>query len=282
MRRLAFVLLALALPLVAASPAPDEAYRKEIEAWRAHRNASLKREDGWLTLVGLTWLGEGRAIDAPNGAGTIRLEKGAATFVPSGSGVTVDGKPAPVSSLLKPDADGEPTVVRKGTISFYAIRRDDRIGIRVKDSEAKALKEFRGIESFPIDPAWRLTGRFERYEPPKKIEVPTVLGTTSTQDSPGAVVFQVAGKTWRLDVIPDEGDSLFLVFGDATNRKETYGGGRFLVAPPPTKDGSVVVDFNEAYNPPCVFSPYATCPQPPEQNRLPFRIEAGEKLYAEP
>ncbi len=128
---------------------------------------------------------------------------------------------------------------------------------------------------------WRLEARFVPHDPPRKVEIPTVLGTTSEQVSPGEVVFEAAGETYRLEALEggDDGE-LFLIFGDRTNGEETYGGGRFLYTEAPG-DGRVVVDFNKAYSPPCVFSPYATCPLPPPQNRLPIPVRAGEKTYGE-
>ena len=144
-----------------------------------------------------------------------------------------------------------------------------------------ARQAFRGIESYPVDARWRLEGRFEPYDPPKRMVVPDALDRGQQEVIPGAVAFDVGGATYRIDVFDEEGtEDLFLVFGDLTNRNETFGGGRYLYTPPPGADGRVVVDFNRAYNPPCVFTPFATCSLPPPQNRLPIRIEAGEKRYA--
>ncbi len=125
-----------------------------------------------------------------------------------------------------------------------------------------------------------MPARFEPYESAVSINVPTVLGTTSRLTSPGTLVFSIGGETYRLDAIGEPGArELFVIFGDRTNGKETYSGGRFLTTPQPDAEGTVVIDFNRAYNPPCVFTPYATCPLPPPQNRLPIRVEAGEKVY---
>jgi len=287
----------LLLPLFAAPPpgkGSDAAHRAEIEKWRAQRVERLRSEDGWLSLVGLFWLEEGDNLvgtaaanrvvlpsgRAPATLGTIRLSgKEARLEVAAGVLVTHEGKPVR-SLLLRSDEEGDPMIVRHGTLSFYLIRRGDRLGVRVKDSGSPVRASFRGIQSYPIRAAWRLDARFEPYEPKKAIPVPNILGTVANEPSPGAVVFEVAGKAWRLDAVEERGsDELFLIFGDATNGKETYGAGRFLYAPRPGKDGRVVVDFNKAYNPPCAFTPYATCPLPPRQNRLSVRIEAGEKSY---
>ena len=277
---------------VAAPPQPTS-HDAEIAAFRARRDDRLRSKSGWLSLVGLSWLSEGdnpvgsapksRVLlpsgKAPANLGTIRLENGVATFAAApGAVVTAGGKPV-TSLALAPDTSGKPTVLSHGSLSFYLIKRGARLGVRVKDGEAAALKEYKGIPTFPVNPLWRLVARFEPYDPPRKIDVPNVLGSTEADESPGAVVFEVKGETYRLEAVKeDDSGELFLIFGDRTNGVETYGGGRFLYTAPP-KDGTVVVDFNRAVNPPCVFTPYATCPLPPAPNRLPIRIPAGEKSY---
>jgi len=283
----------LLAPAPAAPPAPA-AYKAEIEAFRKERDVSLRNDEGWLTLVGLSWLSDGensvgsssksRVLlpkgKAPETLGVIRVEKGVATFTAApGAAVTSDGKPV-TAIVLKPDTSRDTTRLVHGSLTFYAIKRGSKLGIRVKDREAATLKKFEGVECFPVDAGWRLVATFETYQPPKKVEVPNILGTPETQKSPGALVFTKDGRTHRIDALYDgRGGELFLVFGDETNSKETYGGGRFLTTPPPEKDGTVVVDFNRAINPPCVFTPYATCPLPPKQNRLAMRVTAGEKTY---
>jgi uncharacterized protein (DUF1684 family) len=136
------------------------------------------------------------------------------------------------------------------------------------------------MDHFAIDPAWRLQGRLEPAASGETLEIVDVTGDVSRDETPGRVAFEVDGGTWRMTALPGSGDGcVWLVFGDSTNGRETYGGGRFLYTEPVADDGSVVVDFNLAYNPPCVFSQYATCPLPPAENRLPIRIEAGERDY---
>jgi uncharacterized protein (DUF1684 family) len=257
--------------------------------------ASLKREDGWLTLVGLFWLepGENRFGSdktanrivfpegtAPKAMGSLDLAGETVTLrAKPEANLTADGKPA-TTMVVKTDADGEPTSLQHGRIRFYVIKRGKRLGVRVKDSKNPALEAFHGIESFPVNLKWRFDARFDAYDPPKPVAIPNILGSTEQEKSPGAVVFQFGGKEYRIDAVKEAGsEDLFLIFGDQTNGLETYGGGRFLYADPPGKDGKVVVDFNKAYNPPCVFTPYATCPLPPAQNRLAVRVEAGEKSY---
>ncbi len=292
-----FALLATAGFFVLGAAASDVAsYRTEIEAWRAKRLASLRREDGWLTLVGLFWLEKGsnrigtdpkanRVVlpegSAPETLGSLDLSGDVVTLKANpNAGLTSGGRPV-ATMTLRTDADVDgPTVVERGRIRFYVIKRGERLGVRVKDSQSPVRLSFHGIDSYPIDPKWRFDARFEAYRPPKSVAVPNILGSIDEEKSPGAAVFAVGGHEYRLDAVTEEGtDELFLIFGDATNGAETYGGGRFLYAKPPGPDGRVVLDFNKAYNPPCVFTPYATCPLPPRGNRLPIRIEAGEKKY---
>lgn len=284
--------------VVGAGPSsPDPAaHRRDIDAWRERRIESLKREDGWLTLVGLYWLEPGdnsvggdpkSRVVLPAGKAPLRLAtivlgpEGAKLVAAPGEKPEHDGHPV-AELALATDNPGPPTVVKKGSVRFYLIDRGGRIGVRVKDSESAALKAFQGIDRFPTDSRWRIEARVERHDPPKEIPVPNVLGRTSGEKSPASLVFEAGGKTCRLDVVSEQGtDDWFVIFGDQTNGKETYGGGRFLYVTPPPTGEPAVVDFNKAYNPPCVFSPYATCPLPPPQNRLAVRVESGEKTYGE-
>ena len=287
-------LTASGAPSPNAAPVDPDAYRREIEAWRAARVSRLTSATGWLTVVGLFWLEPGRnaagsdagnrvvlpARKTPAYVGNFSLEGDAVTFhAAPDAGIASNG--ASVSDLpLRSDADGDPTVLTAGPVSFFVIRRGDRLGVRVRDAESEARRRFHGIDSFPTDPRWRVAARFEPYDPPKKISVPTILGTTDVESCPGALAFELDGKTYRLDPVLEKGETdWFLIFGDRTNGKDTYGAGRFVYAPPPA-NGRTVIDFNKAYNPPCAFTAYATCPLPPPENKLPFRVEAGEKAYA--
>jgi len=277
----------------AASPA-GEAHVREVEQWRQERRAGLEKPDGWFSLVGLFWLEEGdntcgsdpsNAVRLPDSApasvGVLRRSGSTVAFEAGANNVavTVDGQQVSRAELVT-DAAGEPTVVEVGSIKLYLIDRGGRIGVRVKDSRSPALLAFSGLEYFPVDPKWRLAARFVPYDPPRKIAVPTVLGSIEEEPSPGAVEFQLAAGDHRLDVLPGGEGEYFIVFGDASNGKETYGGGRFLYAAAADAAGKVVLDFNRAYNPPCAFTPYATCPLPPRQNRLGVAVLAGEKKYA--
>ena len=265
----------------------DEAHRAAVEAWRNQRYASLRRDTGWLTLAGLSWLraGVNRVGSDPSGdvvlpagpslAGTVTL--GEAGIVADGT-FTHAGTPAD-GLLMETDLHGEPTMLELGALRLCVIERGGRLAVRTWDTESRARREFDGIPHWPVDPAWRLRARFEAT-PGRTLRVPDVLGTIDEQASPGDVVLEVGRASHRLQALPGgEDGELWLVFADATNGHETYGGGRFLYTGAPDGDGTVELDFNRAYNPPCVFSPYATCPLPWPENRLPIRIEAGERNY---
>ena len=291
-------------PVAAIDPV---AHKNEIQKWQSERLASLTKNDGWLTLAGLFWLNEGEnkfgsdktnAVVLPKGkapgvAGSLWLEKGrvhlttrpeSKILVASPPGVAVNRVDNhPLTSLdLKDDSDDSgPTVLELGTLLINVIRRGERIGVRVKDTESQTLREFKGLEYYPIDPKWRIEARFEPYAPAKAIPITNVLGMTEDEKSPGALAFEAAGKTYRIDPILEKGEAdWFVMIADETTGKETYGAGRYLYVSPPDASGKVVIDFNKAYSPPCAFTNFATCPLPPQQNRLQLRIDAGEKKYA--
>ncbi|MGA9333222.1 MAG: DUF1684 domain-containing protein [Rudaea sp.] len=288
-----FAVLAAGVGLTHAGVADNgAAYQKQIETWRHQRVEHLKAPHGWLSLVGLDWLKTGvnrigSARDnnivlasGPAHLGTITLDKGVASIaLDVGVDATIDGKPLRSAQLLD-DSHDRPTTVAFGTIDFYLVHRGDKFGLRIKDSNAPTRTHFLGIDYFPIDPSWRIVARWEPYNPPHEVEESNILGQVDKVIVPGAAVFERAGKTYRVEpVIETPGDkNLFLVFADKTSGKDTYGAARFVYTEPP-KDGKVVLDFNKAYNPPCAFTPYATCPLPTAQNRLKLRVTAGEKKY---
>jgi len=282
---------ALALSL-AAAPSRDADIAAATRAWEEGRLERLRAEDGWLTLVGLGWLKEGPNSagsegksdvvfpeGAPARAGTFTRSGAAVSFQPApGVAVTRAGQPFP-GGALRTDQDGTaaPDVLQLGRFRFQVIARGQRLGVRIKDPDARARKEFKGIPTYPPSARWRVTARWEAANPPVQLAVPNVLGEVERSPSPGTAVFTIDGKEYRLTPVLEEGSpELFFIFADQTNRTETYGAGRFLYAEPP-KGGTVVLDFNRAYNPPCAFSAFATCPLPPKQNRLALRVEAGEK-----
>jgi uncharacterized protein (DUF1684 family) len=263
--------LSAGLALLAAS-----AFDDEIAQWRRGREARLKADGGWLTVAGLFWLHEGANSFGKDAANEIVLPDGparAGTFELRGGKVTVTADGA--TRDVRPDSDD---AVKAGRLSLFAIQRGDRFGIRLKDPDSEYRRNFHGIEYFPAREEYRVTARF--VADPVQIPILNVIGQTEHYPSPGYAVFQLEGQELRLRPYLEESDAkeLFYVFRDQTSGKETYGGGRFLYSGMPV-DGKVVLDFNKAYNPPCSFTPYATCPLPPPENRLAVRIEAGEKKY---
>lgn len=281
----------LLMLLVCVSSYGDEL---SFEQWRERRVTNLTSEQGWLTLVGLYWLKPGdntfgRAasnrikLDHPAlaaSAGTFNLKDGVVTFAAKPR-VHVTHESNPVSSIaMTPDTAGEPTTLAIGSLRFFVIERAGRLGVRVRDVEHPARKNFQGLDYFPHNEAWIVDARFDPYPADRRIPILNILGMTDQMVTPGAVVFTKDGREHRLDAIleaPDD-DELFVMFADATSARETYGAGRFLYIPMP-RNGRVTIDFNRAYNPPCAFNEFATCPLPPAQNRLPVRVDAGEKKY---
>lgn len=281
------------VPLLAQSIIiPD--YVKEIQEWHKKRIASLTRQDGWLSLTGLYWLKNGEnkfgsdtsndivfpTGKAPDYIGFFTLKNDQVSInIKSDISVLYQGQP--IQSLkLKSDAEGEPSVLSLGSLKWFIIKRGDQFAVRLRDSENSTLKNFKGIETFPVDTTWCVKAKFEPYDIPKEIPIPTVLGTTTIEKCPGTLVFSIHDQIYRLDPLADDlNQPLFLIFADQTNGDKTYGGGRFLIVDKPDKNGLTLIDFNKAYNPPCAFTKYATCPLPPSQNRLPIYITAGEKKY---
>ncbi len=280
----------------AAAEAAAAVHARTVNEVRETRLTNLQKPDGWLSLVGLHWLKPGnsyvgsaptkgvRLAVGPDELGLIRLERdGTVTFrATGGSGVTYDGQPADTRTRrLVTDADGAtPTVVgfNQGDASFVVIKRGDSYGLRVRDALAPTRTRFAGLDYFEIDQAFRFDARFEAHPPGQTITIVNVLGIEEAMANPGVVVFQKDGVEYRLEAV-DEGDGrLFLIFADRTSGHESYAAARFLYADKPAADGGMtVVDFNRAYNPPCAFTEYSTCPMPPPSNRLDLRVEAGEK-----
>jgi uncharacterized protein (DUF1684 family) len=269
---------------------------RQVEQWKQGRLQRLTAPDGWLSLVGLEWLHAGAnrigsAADndivlkvGPAHLGVVTLAgDGAASIVlDPHSGASIDGKPLQQATLvddIQAGESGHPTTIAFGSANFYVIERDGRKGLRVKDAEAATRKDFLGLDYYPIDPSWRIVADWVPFDPPHKLEIGSVLGTIDKVDVPGKAVFKRDGHTFELLPYQEEpGGELFFVLADRTSGKETYGAARFLYAALP-KDGKVVLNFNQAYNPPCAFTEYATCPLAPPENRLDIAVTAGEKKY---
>ena len=275
----------LALLVLAAACRHEPSYEQQIGEYRNKRVANLTRAEGWLSVVALLPLQEGKNnVQLPSNPpkyAQITLQQGRVTLEPDSS-FTVDKKPVTTPVELHNDTeDAGYTTVRYGKMSFFIHKVGDHLGVRVKDPDSERRKNFKGLEYFPIDPKYRVEARFEPYNPPKHIPMPNVSGITTDEISPGALVFMLDGREFRIDPILEQGTKdYFIIIRDATSGRETYGAARYLYASPADAGGKTIVDFNKAYNPPCAFTPYATCPLPPPQNRLPIRIEAGEKKYA--
>lgn len=264
----------------------------EIKAWREKRVERLRAPAGWLSLVGLHWLKDGeQTVGSAKGndvvlnvgpakLGTVTLKDGNASIaLDAKAGAKIDGADKANAPLVD-DRQEKPTTVSFGTANFYVIDRDGKKALRVKDSEADTRKNFLGIDYYDIAAKWRIEAKWEAFDPPRTLEVPTVLGTVEKYPVPGKATFEIDGKKYEITpVIEVPGDKeLFIIFADRTSGKETYGAGRFLYAPMPA-NGKIVLDFNKAYNPPCAFTPYATCPLAPPENKLNLPVTAGEKKY---
>jgi uncharacterized protein (DUF1684 family) len=261
----------------------DPSYQESIQQWRQQREDRLKAEGGWLTLAGLIWLKEGANTvgsapgsdilmsRGPEHLGVINYHAGKADFQPA-PGIALKAMP-----LQSDENDAKPDILKYGDFSFFVIHRGTRDAIRLRDIHSDAVRSFTGLHWYPIRPEYHVTAKWVPYNPPKVLSIPNILGETEKQTGPGYAEFSLNGKQLRLEPVL-ENNQLFFIFKDQTAGKETYPPGRFLYAELP-KDGTVVLDFNKAYTPPCAFTPYATCPLPPPQNRLPIRIEAGELNY---
>jgi uncharacterized protein (DUF1684 family) len=295
---LAIVTMALAVYATtwADAPAADSSamYEQQVLEWREARHQRLSSENGWLTLVGLEWLSEGEnriggdaagAISIPGSEmawGTLTVDGDSLLFVPApGAVLHVDGLEADGETALIADSQGEPTVVSSGSISFYVIDRGS-YALRIKDSRARVLQEFTGIDNYPIQPEWRVEGRFIPPEEGQTIEIANVLGQVIPTPVFGYVEFERDGESYRLlGLGGEDSEAPWFLFTDRTSGRETYGAGRYLYSDGLPVEGRLVVDFNKAYNPPCAFSDYATCPLPPQENRMGLAVTAGEKKFGD-
>jgi len=272
-----------------ATKANDGAYQATIQKWRQDREARLKSDDGWLTVSGLFWLhegenrfGSGPLNDIVLPAGTAPPDAGAFVFhsgrtiaqVKPGVPATINGKRIE-SAELRPDT---PDRLVLGGVALLVHASGSRYSIRMKDKGSALRKNFKGLRWFPVDESYRVTARFVPYQPPKKALIQNIMGDVTEINVPGYAVFSLHGKELHLDAEEADADGVSFVFRDLTSGRETYGAARFLDTPPPQGD-KVVLDFNMAYNPPCAYNPYTTCPLPTPENRLRVRIAAGEMAY---
>lgn len=306
MRKLIVYILAATVlvgSFCAVDASEDSAWRTEIFRWRKDHAADLQRPDGWLSLSGLAWLKEGdntlgsaadNRIRVPAGnpahLAVLRLSGATVTLIaPAGgfaTGLELAGSPAKEGPLrVDPDKDKYNPHLTIGTLNMYVIRRADRFALRIKDSHSPALIHFRGLNWYPPDPAYRVTGKWIPYHPQKTVMLATLVGTSYSQPVPGAVEFTLQGKSYRLEPVLEDPDvpKLFFILRDKTSATTTYRACRFLYTGFPSngldKPGELVMDFNRLENPPCAYTPYATCPLPPSGNRLAISLPVGEKRY---
>jgi uncharacterized protein len=261
-----------------------------VEDWRQKYEAKLRADDGWLTVSGLFWMHEGKntfgsaagndvvlPAPVPASAGYFDLNAGKTTVhVNPGVPVTLRGKS--VDTLeLPPDSRTERLII--GDLTFFVHQSGGRYAIRLKDKNSKLRQEFTGLHWFPINEAYRVNAHFVAYAKPREVEIETVLGDREKTSLAGYVTFSLGGNEYRLDAEQDDkSKELSIVFRDLTSKKDTYPAARFLDTDAP-KDGTVELDFNKAYNPPCAYNPYTTCPLPSPGNRMQIEVPAGEKRY---
>lgn len=281
----------LVVLIAAQAHAQQTSYQKEIDTWHSKREAELKAPSGWVNLAGLFWLKPGKNSfgsaptndivfkhpDMPAVAGYFEWVDNKVIWE-TANGVQVLQKDSAITNaIIFQKGNFRAPLLSLNHFRWSIIQRDDKIGVRFRDLESAAVKNFKGIERYPVDSSWRLNAYLEAPTS-NTLAITNVLGQTNNQPTPGKLVFTIGKTTYRLDAL-EEGSELFIIFGDATSGKETYPAGRFVYVKKPEAGGATVIDFNKAYNPPCAFSEFATCPLPPKQNILPIPIKAGEKNY---
>lgn len=274
-------------------PTDTLSYEQEIAAFRQAAEDALRAADGWLSVVGLFWLQEGRNSvgaggehdvalpegSAPREVGELVYDGGSAVFHPAaGAALRINGEPA-APRELHPDIPGPPDMVTAGSVTFFLISRAGRLGVRVRDSASPARRDFGGRQWFPARQEYRVEAAFAPYDPPRSVSITNVLGDVEEMPAAGVVTFALGGQELRLEALARAGGGLWLIFRDGTSGRQTYPAARFLYTRPP-QGGRVTLDFNRAVSPPCAFTAHATCPLPPQQNRLAIPIEAGERWSA--
>ncbi|GAB4172114.1 MAG: DUF1684 domain-containing protein [Wenzhouxiangellaceae bacterium] len=303
--RIRTLLLAAGLGLLGAGCHPDtpvlekdmdvsvEEFQRINRAWRERRLERLTAPYGWLSLTGLHFLDPGRYRLGSDPDCDIGLDRGPALWgelvvgddgqvrfeAAPDADVRLEGKPIEAVELSADGPDG-PTTLEADRIRIHLVRAGDRVALRVRDPEAPSRRQFAGLDYYPLDPGWRVRARLEAHPPGTTLKIANVLGQLIDEPNPGRVVFQYDGKTHALEAVEEDG-RLFFIFADRTSGSETYGLGRFLYADWPV-DGEVVLDFNQAYNPPCAFNEFTTCPLPPQSNRIDEWVRAGERRYEGP
>lgn len=266
----------------------DAKYVNEINTWHQKRIESLKSKDGWLNLAGLLWLKEGDnsfgsdasntivfPAQAPKHLGVLTLKDGKVSLKNhQGTDIQLLDATSLTDYVFE---NGKTITMQHGNFRWFIIKRGPKYGVRLRDLAHPAVAHFKGVERFEVKENWKIKATFEKPATPRTIAITDVLGLVSQQPLLGHALFEIGGKTYRLAATDGGDGKLFIIFKDQTTGHETYGAGRFLYTEKPTDRGEVILDFNKSINPPCAFSPYATCPLPPAENTLSFRVEAGEK-----
>ncbi len=283
-----------------AAAAGDEQWRHDLEGWRDRRAKEISAPDGWLTLTGMGWLksginsmgsGAGNLIrlsaQAPERVGLLTVSGDIVQLLSPAGGfpaeLTVDGQPAREGPLTVDDY--KPSTIGWRGMTFVVLKRGDRYVLRIKDADTPGRKGFHGLNWYAPDARYRVTARWIPFKPPQVQEIPTVIGTTLRLPAPGLAMFLLNGEVQHLEPVIEDPQSkiLFFILKDATSTTATYGGGRFLHTDLPDhgldQPGNLTLDFNRLENPPCAYTNYATCPLPPEQNRMKVAVEAGEQRY---
>ncbi len=268
----------------------EELYQQEIEQWHKERIESLKGENGFLNIVGLQGLKVGAnsfgslpenevsftLSDFPERLGIFTLENDDVYFEALEEDILFKEEPFTGKVKVLEKGNSESAYFKSGNYFWNVIKRHSFYGIRIRENDSKQVNDFPGIERYPVDLVWRLKAKFQVYQPAKKVSIPNIFGESNLQDSPGYVEFMVGEKKYSLDVLEGDSEKYFIIFSDLTSGIETYGGGRYLYVNKPDQTGDLIIDFNQSYNPPCVYTPFATCPLTPKQNVLEIEIKAGE------
>ena len=259
------------------------AHAASVEQWRTERYNDLKSRNGWLNLAGLFWLKEGINSFGSDESNDLVFPKDkiapkAGYFLVKDKTVNMTLLETKKDTLMYHSDSSKYVTASVGSLEWFVLKRADKIGVRLRDLESENVKNFSGIDHYPTSWDWKLPARFEPAKEGETIDITNVLGQTTAEKLAGTLVFTVDGKEQRL-AATGEGEKLFVVFGDATNGKETYGAGRFLYVNKPDSTGVATIDFNKSYNPPCAFTEFATCPLPAKENVLAVAITAGEKNY---
>ena len=281
--------------LSAAAYADETAYVQDLAIWRTDYARRLQGEEGWLTVAGLYWLNDGenhvgtdptndivlRAGSAPPHVGVFAFRQGTTTFhAAEGVEVRQQGRAVRSTTLVPgPGTSATPAdALVVGTLTLWLHQSGERFAVRIRDPQSPMRTEFTGCKWFPVNPTYRIMGRFLPYDTQQNVSMPNIMGDLEHYTSPGVIQFEFQGQELHLQPVSTGTDRLFFVFRDQTSDRETYGAARFLVTDGP-RDGQVLLDFNKAVNPPCAYNPFTTCPLPPKENRLSVRIEAGELKY---